>query len=241
MVPVPTQLPPKLPFTTCMLSCTNVTASGTVPVEPLIGPAFEAYGDVIEVPTDDAGKYDDKYGNISIANQGSAIKFANVARIVNSYGAASNVSSSPAMSLFICYPTGAGQVVGEYGATKASGSPCVPLTVLERHKFTTQTFVPMGLAEKRADTAFIVAVTKSVAGIGQSDGPDRDGIKAFIGHGKQAISYHAGTWHAPMMVVGTEAIQFCVFQYVNGVGCDDCEQVTLDPAMEISMGVHAQF
>ena len=55
--------------------------------------------------------------------------------------------------------------------------------------------------------------------------PDLGKGKAFIAHGGQAVTYGAGTWHAPMVVLGNKAVDFVVVQFANGVGVEDCQEV----------------
>lgn len=58
--------------------------------------------------------------------------------------------------------------------------------------------------------------------------PDLCNLKAFVAHGAQAVTYGAGTWHAPMVVLGTKRIDFVVVQFANGVPEDDCQEVGLE-------------
>lgn len=46
-----------------------------------------------------------------------------------------------------------------------------------------------------------------------------------MAHGRQAVTYGAGTWHAPMVVLGAKRVDFVVVQHVNGVSGDDCQEV----------------
>jgi ureidoglycolate lyase len=62
--------------------------------------------------------------------------------------------------------------------------------------------------------------------------PDLRNMRAFIALGDQAVTYGPGTWHAPMVVLGRESIDFVVVQYVNGVGLEDCQEVELDPGTQ---------
>lgn len=57
--------------------------------------------------------------------------------------------------------------------------------------------------------------------------PDLNNIQAFIARGDQAVTYNAGTWHAPMVVLGEKPIDFVVVQYANGVANDDCQEVEI--------------
>lgn len=41
------------------------------------------------------------------------------------------------------------------------------------------------------------------------------------------MTYAAGTWHAPMVVLGTREVEFVVLVHENGVGGDDCQEVLI--------------
>lgn len=60
-----------------------------------------------------------------------------------------------------------------------------------------------------------------------SSPPDLRRVRAFIAQGNQALTYAPGTWHAPMVVLGQERVDFVVTQFVNGVADDDCQEVLL--------------
>ena len=57
--------------------------------------------------------------------------------------------------------------------------------------------------------------------------PDLTRLRAFIATGNQAVTYGAGTWHAPMVVLGEKLIDFVVVQYSNNVASEDCQEVLL--------------
>ena len=57
--------------------------------------------------------------------------------------------------------------------------------------------------------------------------PDLSKVKAFIAEPGMAVTYGAGTWHAPMVVLGDSRIDFVVVQWVSGVPEEDCEEVLL--------------
>ena len=119
-----------------------------------------------------------------------------------------------------------------------------PVEILERHPFTTQTFIPLGLSSSEANKArYLVVVAPSLppssadeywpvpavtANSGPLPGrglPDLRKIRAFIADGSQAVTYGAGTWHAPMVAIGKNPISFVVVQFANGVGIEDCQEV----------------
>ena len=62
-------------------------------------------------------------------------------------------------------------------------------------------------------------------------------IRAFIATGSQAVTYGAGTWHAPMVVVGLRPIDFVVVQFANNVDIEDCQEVLLKPSSSAHEGV----
>jgi len=39
------------------------------------------------------------------------------------------------------------------------------------------------------------------------------------------VTYGAGTWHAPMVVLGNKPVDFVVVQFKNGVEVEDCQIV----------------
>lgn len=62
-----------------------------------------------------------------------------------------------------------------------------------------------------------------------------------MANGSQAVTYGAGTWHAPMVVVGEKPIGFVVVQFANGVGIEDCQEVDWEngPNETLSVAVPA--
>ncbi|KAK2054123.1 hypothetical protein LY76DRAFT_597244 [Colletotrichum caudatum] len=64
--------------------------------------------------------------------------------------------------------------------------------------------------------------------------PDLARLKAFVAYPGQAVTYGAGTWHAPMVALGPQgtAIDFVVTQFASGVAVEDCQEVELEPASE---------
>jgi len=81
------------------------------------------------------------------------------------------------------------------------------INLLERHQFSTQVFIPMTAANR-----YLVIVARG------GDVPDLKTIKAFVASKNQAISYHPGTWHHPMVALDTETEFTCL---VNEDGTSD--------------------
>jgi ureidoglycolate lyase len=164
--------------------------------------------------------------------------------------------------------------------------------ILERHPFTTQTFIPMGLSQTDRHTQYlvIVAPTLPASASRRNTGrpppyptpnivrkkslkdifararpspysnettpppsafsrlpasarpkgpglPDLKNLRAFVASGNQAVTYGAGTWHAPMIVIGDRPIDFVVVQFSNDVGIEDCQEILLKPKSSASEGV----
>lgn len=75
----------------------------------------------------------------------------------------------------------------------AAGKRVLKLDMLERHRFSTQSFVPMG-----AEVEYLVVVTDG------GDEPDLEGLRAFVARDGQGVCYGRAVWHAAMAVVGEQ-------------------------------------
>jgi ureidoglycolate lyase len=291
------------------------TSKRLIPLEPLTPAAFAPFGTVVQNPAT-ANSSSSSTITPTTANQGSATKYADISGVDNFYHLAP--SRKPArlqMSMFACRPR---------ELRKDESSPGIvglfDVNLLERHPFTTQTFLPMGLAAHDPSTCYLVIVAptthnptsrdevlarphpypvpdaaakrqkrakqeevfsnarpkpfdndKTVPGPARivpaaqspwlsprsskkkldpdapvrvrrarlpkrSGPPNLVGLRAFIARGDQGVTYGAGTWHAPMVVLGAEPIDFVVVQFANQVGIEDCQEVDL-VGTEIANGV----
>lgn len=121
------------------------------------------------------------------------------------------------------------------------------VNILERHPFTTQTFSPLSstsqgkvLSDSRNNGYLVIVAPNQEASSSISSGgahqnqndalanlPDLAKIKAFVATANQAVTYGAGTWHAPMVALGPEGstVDFVVTQFANGVAQEDCQEV----------------
>lgn len=88
---------------------------------------------------------------------------------------------------------------------------------LERHEFSSQTFVPLDV-----ERWLIVVAPHAAAG-----GPDASGMKAFIATGKQGVTYRPDTWHHGLTVLDRPG-RFAVFMWRDG-GTGDEEFVPVPP------------
>ena len=86
----------------------------------------------------------------------------------------------------------------------------VPLRALERHRDSTQMFVPMGGAAR-----FLVVVAPG------GETPALDGLRAFVARAGQGITYRPGTWHHPLISLDAETDFTCLVHEAGDAG--DCE------------------
>jgi ureidoglycolate lyase len=125
--------------------------SREVPVKPLSGRSFQDFGEVIEDPA----THDDTLSFTTIqANQGSARKVLDVTHMKNHYALSqSKKPAAPAVNMFVCKPRALEQ---------QDGKGVFPVKILERHPFTPQTFIPMGLDANDKETAYLVIVAPTL-------------------------------------------------------------------------------
>lgn len=212
---------------------------------PLTADAFAGFGDVVENPRPDLHPSSATSSSETpplpfdavVANQGSAIKYQHVTRMVNLYDQApSRTPGVAVVNMFVC--------AARPLPPLADGRRAFPVTVLERHPYTAQTFIPLtadptkrylvvvapSLPPSPADERLPVPATpgrfRPLPGRGL---PDLSRLHAFVATGKQAVTYGAGTWHGPMVALGDAgtAMGFVVVQFANGVAVEDCQEVYL--------------
>ncbi len=105
---------------------------------------------------------------------------------------------------------------------KAEPRP-LPFTVrvLERHPLSSQAFYPLDA------TPFLVIVAKDGAG------PWPTRLRAFRAAGDQGVSYRRNTWHHALLAIGRTS-RFLVVD--RGGAGENCEEVTVEPAVVVSIG-----
>lgn len=226
-------------------------SSRHIPVSNLDPTSFAPFGEVIQNPRTHDGE---PALQTVEANQGSATKWLDVSHMENFYGkSSSGQEAKSVMNMFVCRPR------------KLREGRLFDVGIMERHPYTPQTFVPMGLGREDKETAYLIIVAPTLPreawevceaqvsgqesletrlnqmelaileadnrrrllisqrqqkGIpfhgpvrinprpDQRGPPDLRGLKAFIARGDQAVTYGAGTWHAPMIVLGEREIEF---------------------------------
>ena len=238
---------------------TITSAKMRVPVEPLRREAFEPFGIVIDNPNPATARHSSASSG-ALANQGTAIKYAHVTELTNFYDelAPSRIKARPSVSRFHCHPRYLRETNDKWFPVQdvpiledcrasawmkhAKQAGLFDVTTLERHPFTSQTFVPIGCHASDPNQTYLVIVAPTI----QSDQeqsitdaaarrprgggpPDLLNLKAFLARGNQAVTYAAGTWHAPMAVIGEHPIDFLVWQYANNVPEEDCQEIQLQP------------
>lgn len=132
---------------------TSIGPSQTIPLQPLTGTSFRAFGEVAENPGTHNGSL--PFTTVS-ANQGSATKVLDVTHMNNHYNlSSSRKPAKPVLNMFVCKPR---KLDTEPGTAKQ----VFPVKILERHPFTPQTFVPMGLDSGDRETAYLVIVAPTL-------------------------------------------------------------------------------
>jgi ureidoglycolate lyase len=89
-------------------------------------------------------------------------------------------------------------------------SPPLQATVMERHEFSSQSFVPLDVSR------WLVVVAPS----GTDGGPDPSRAVAFLAGPGQGVTYHAGTWHHPLTILDRPG-RFAVFMWRDGTTTDE--------------------
>ncbi|MCC7411106.1 MAG: ureidoglycolate lyase [Gammaproteobacteria bacterium] len=83
-------------------------------------------------------------------------------------------------------------------------------TELERHEFSSQTFLPLDVGR------YLVIVAPSAP----DGGPSVAGARAFVADGRQGITYRRNTWHHGLKVLDRPA-QFAVLMWCDGTSGDE--------------------
>jgi ureidoglycolate lyase len=96
-------------------------------------------------------------------------------------------------------------------------------TVMERHPFSSQSFIPQDAGR------WLVVVAPRAADGG---GPDMAHAQAFLARGDQGVTYGASVWHHPFSVLD-RAARFAVVMWRDGTAGDD--EFTEVPAFEIHL------
>lgn len=177
----------------CALPSTTSTQPVIREADELSPQSFAAYGQVLFVP--DAETIPP--GGVKTVNQGTAKKYCELAHVVNAYPSSENINTN--IHVYVSTPR----------APRTSLLP-FPVSVLERHQYTTQLFFPISSpngARASGQEGYLVIVALP----GNDGQPDLQTLKAFWTESDQGISYHPGVWHHPLVATGTTPTSFvCV-------------------------------
>lgn len=66
--------------------------------------------------------------------------------------------------------------------------------------------------------------------------PDLRNLKAFMAEAGQGVMYGAGTWHAPVVIVGEGRADFVVSQWMSGREREDCQEVEIEEGICVNLG-----
>ena len=94
-------------------------------------------------------------------------------------------------------------------------------TVMERHPFSSQTFLPL-----KASRYFVIVAPDSDDG-----GPDLSGVRAFVSGSEQGITYRCGVWHHGMTVLDETAVM-AVLMWCDGSSGDE-EFLDIDTPFDV--------
>lgn len=207
----------------------DITDIPPITAEPLTPESFASYGGVISA--------DHQIKNVtsSSANYGTAVKIHKVAPIINNYESCPSGKSATAnWNIFRC---SAPKHIIKNNQNSSQNDKVYTSKVLERHPFSTQTFVPMG--QELSKKSYLVIVAKTDTSTSPQNFPDPSKVKAFICKGNQSVTYGAGIWHAPMVVIDENVphIDFAVLIHENGVPDEDCQECYFDPGFKVEYNV----
>lgn len=101
------------------------------------------------------------------------------------------------------------------------GQPLAPLEIalMERHPLGSQSFMPIN----SADFLAVVAPPGDF---------DEAAVRVFLVKGHQGVTYHAGTWHAPLLPLTADADYLVVDRQGLGQNCDEVDlQQSIKPIL----------
>ena len=121
---------------------------------------------------------------------------------------------------------GRAKAVPSLSVVRVTPAPALPIvaTKLERHAFSSQSFVPID-----AGRWLIVVAPKNNRG-----GPDADHARAFVAQPDQGITFRADVWHHPLCVLDRPA-RFAIFMWLEAGSGTDEEFTTLAQPFTVSI------
>jgi ureidoglycolate lyase len=165
-----------------------------VKAKPLNAHAFAPFGQVVEVPHGAQGLP---------VNQGRGVRHSDIAQIEKRLPAGLGIEARLQTSVY---------------RLKANELP-FSVALLERHRATSQLFVPMD-----AQGYLVVVAPSNAEGY-----PDVAKLVAFTAKGSEGICYKPSVWHAPLVALGGEGV-FLMQMWETGRSVD-VEEVALEAAV----------
>ncbi|PLW49883.1 hypothetical protein PCANC_07094 [Puccinia coronata f. sp. avenae] len=191
-----------------------------LPILPLTRAGFGLYGSVIEAHLDLRASPAEMRSKV--VNFGTATKLDHVARLETGEG---GLPPSPNLCLFSCQPwtpdhTSPGRLEWR-------------LKGLERHQFSSQTFIPLATHLRTADQTERDQFNSQpegqyliVVALDENGKPNMESLRAFLGCKSQGISYSKNIWHAPLISINNR-MDFACLIYETGDPRVDCELVDI--------------
>lgn len=105
--------------------------------------------------------------------------------------------------------------------------PRLMVSVLERHEYSSQSFIPINVSR------YLVIVAPHRAG----GGPDAERAQAFLMLPHQGVTYAQNVWHHSLTVLDADAT-LAVVMWTDPAGGDE-EFVSLDKPFEVTWETHA--
>lgn len=137
-----------------MAPTTNYTTSSRlIPATRLEPSTFAPFGEVVQNPATHNG-VPQHLESVS-ANQGTATKWLDVSHMQNSYALGpSRKAAGVVVNMFVCEPR---------ELEEQDGRKVFPVKVLERHPFTPQMFVPLGVCPNKKSARYLVIVAPTLS------------------------------------------------------------------------------
>ncbi|KAI5123043.1 hypothetical protein M0805_000479 [Coniferiporia weirii] len=224
-IPSPISLDNTPSTVTPVSSTSPISGFAPITAAPLSPEAFAPFGHVVQAFSSASAAANRT--KVTSANQGSASKYHKLAPIVSSYPNGCN--ATPGLSVYRCSP-----LDFDFRKDTEEAGPGWAVRLLERHPYTNQAFVPMGVgsgeglkggdALEKQGRAYLVVVAKN----GEDDKPDLTTLRAFLAGAGQSVVYSTGIWHHPMVSLETTMDFTCVETQIGDGSQADCEIVDLD-------------
>lgn len=177
----------------------------SIPALPVTAEAFAPYGHVVQSYPNP--HHVPKGVKTQSVNQGSATKYNRLSPIT-ALPAAGGAGQSVNFSVYRCAPV---QQLGGHAKARFA------VKVLERHEYTTQSFLPMAGPDGPSRYLIIVALPSKDTGK-----PDWSTLRAFVATTQQGFTYKPNVWHHPAIALD-KTLDFACITNETGNAKLDCE------------------